>query len=127
MSYARCESVTITTGTNGAATAYLPSTGQTFNGRLHSIVFADTSLDAGSDFTLTLEKTGEAVWSRSNSAAGATIRPRAATHDVAGVASLYAAGGEPVEDHIVVADDRIKIVVAQGGSEKVGAFSATVF
>ena len=40
-----------------------------------------------------------------------TQAPRQATCDAAGAASLYASGGEPVEGYIVVARERLKLVV----------------
>lgn len=43
-----------------------------------------------------------------------------------GVAALYAAAGTAVNDGIAVAKDRIKIVVAQGGNVKSGAFHVVV-
>ena len=52
----------------------------------------------------------------------ASRAPRQPTHSTVGVASLYAVGGEPVEDFIYLADDRVKIVVAAGGVSKSGAF-----
>jgi hypothetical protein len=48
-----------------------------------------------------------------------TIAQRQPTHDTAGVASLYAGSGEPVEARFAV-HGRIKVVVANGDSAKIG-------
>jgi hypothetical protein len=54
-----------------------------------------------------------------------TWAPRQPTHTTAGAASLYAAGGTAVNDHICLANERVKIVLAQGGSAKAGVFHVT--
>jgi hypothetical protein len=54
--------------------------------------------------------------------ASVTVAPRQAIHDTAGVAGLYAAGGSAVLDKIALANDRVKIVVAQGGVSTSGTF-----
>jgi TPP-dependent pyruvate/acetoin dehydrogenase alpha subunit len=48
--------------------------------------------------------------------------PRQATHSKVGVASLYAAAGTAVQARVALANDRIKIVLAQGGATKTGTF-----
>jgi len=48
--------------------------------------------------------------------------PRAATSDVSGVASLYAAAGEPVEDLVPVCDEQIQLTITLGGATNVGEF-----
>lgn len=122
MSHAERHVVSLTTDASGDAVGYTP----VVTGRIQTIVYTangSTPFDNTADFTITVESTAEAVLSASNVSAGFTKAPRQATHDVAGAASLYAAGGEPVEGHIVVARDRIKIVVAQGGDTKIGQFA----
>ena len=52
-----------------------------------------------------------------------TMPPGQPPHDTAGVTSLYAAAGDPVESLIPIAYDRLKVVVAQGGDAKVGTFN----
>jgi len=120
MSFVQRLVVDITVDASGDATVY---SDQIQYGRISQIRYVKhgtNPFDNTVDFTVTVEATGEAVWSQSNVTASATIAPRQATHDVLGAASLYAAGGEPVEDKIAVARDRIKIVVAQGGNAKQG-------
>lgn len=122
MSYVERHTVAVTTDGDGNATAYSP----VITGKISQVRYVKTDFANGVDFDITLEATGETVWDEDNVNANKTVAPRQATHDTAGVASLYAAGGEPVEDKIAVAKDRVKIVVAQGGATKTGTFHILV-
>lgn len=85
-----------------------------------------TPYDNGVDFVITSENTGETLWAEDDVNASATRRPRAATHTTAGAAANYDGSNHAVLDKIVLAQDRIKIVIADGGNEKTGAFHITV-
>lgn len=86
-----------------------------------------TPLDTGADLDITGEISGIVIVNRDNIGTVAwDMAPRVATHDVAGVASLYAAAGEPVEDRIAVANERLKLVIAQGGNVRAGTFDIWV-
>lgn len=122
MSYAERHTVSVTTIADGSATAYSP----VITGRIHSVTYTKTDFTDGVDFTITLEATGQTVWTQSNVNATATVAPRIATTDTGGAASLYAAAGEPVEDYLVAANDRVKIVIAAGGDTKTGTFTIIV-
>lgn len=123
MGYVRREQITVTTNASSALTAYIPADGQpAFNGRLSSIIYTRDDMSTTVDFTITVENTGEAVWAQSNVAVSTTVAPRQATHDKLGVESLYGTG-QVVEDYFRLADDRIKIVLAQGGATKTGTFT----
>ena len=122
MSYAERHAVSLTTDASGDATGYTP----VVTGRIISIRYVKTDFDNGVDFTITGEDSSQNIWVESNVNAAKTVAPRQATHDTVGVASLYAGAGEPVEDHIVVAGERVKIVVASGGNVKAGAFHVIV-
>lgn len=80
----------------------------------------------GVDFTITADATGETIWTDTNINASEVVRPRAATHSTAGVASLYAGSGTAVNDRIALARDRVKIVLAAAGASKTGTFRITV-
>ncbi len=118
MSFIQRIKVTVTTNGSGAATEYTPNV----SGRICQIHYVKTDFSDGVDFTITAEATGETIWTQENVNASAIVSPRRPTHDTAGVASVYAAGGEPVEDKITLGNDRIKIVIAAGGASKVGTF-----
>lgn len=120
--YAERHVVTITVDASGDGEGYTP----VVTGPIRTIRYVKGDYADGVDFTVTLEATGEAVWSGTNVNASATVAPRQATHGVDGAASLYASGGEPVEDLIVAAQDRVKIVVASGGNATSGTFHVVV-
>lgn len=123
MSYAqRLDPIVVTTAADGSATAYSP----VVTGKLSSIRYVNTNFAAGVDFTITSEATGQSLWTELNVNADATKAPRQATHDTAGVAALYAAAGTAVLDKIALANDRIKIVIAQGGNVTSGTFHITM-
>jgi hypothetical protein len=117
--------VSITTNSSGDGTGYTP----VFSGRISQIRYVKPGSGGysdGVDFTITLEATGETVWAEDNVNASATRAPRQATHSTAGVAALYAGSGTAVNDKIVAAADRVKIVVAAGGSVLTGTFHVMV-
>jgi len=118
MSYIQRQVVSVTTAADGSATVY----SEVVTGKLSAIHYVKTDFADGVDFAITSEATGQSLWTQSNVNAAAIVAPRQATHDTSGVASLYAAAGEPVEAPICLANDRVKIVIAQGGNAKSGAF-----
>ena len=121
----RRASISITTDGSGDATGYIPATGsRSLSGRLNALVYTKTDYANGVDFTITVESTGQALVSATDANASATYTPRQATQSTAAAAALYAAGGTAVNDQIALVNDRIKIVVAQGGAAKVGTFTA---
>ncbi|PKN93013.1 MAG: hypothetical protein CVU44_11315 [Chloroflexi bacterium HGW-Chloroflexi-6] len=122
MPYAERHVVPVTTAADGSATAYSP----VLTGPVSAIHYIKTDFADGVDFTITSEATGQGLWTETNVNAAKVVAPRQPTHDQAGVASLYAAGGEPVEDKICLANDRVKIVIASGGNAKSGAFHIVI-
>lgn len=114
--------VPVTTAADGTATAYSPR----ISGKIHSIHYLKTNFADGVDFAITAEATGENLWTESNVNAAAVRYPRAPTHSQAGVAALYAAGGTGVFDKPALGNDRVKIVLAQGGNATTGVFQILV-
>lgn len=110
--------VAITTDAAGAGTGYSP----VVSGEIVSVRYVKTDYDNGVTFAITAEATGETIWGEAAVNASATRAPRQATHTTAGAASLYAAAGSPVNDRIVLANDRVKIVISSGGNVKSGTF-----
>ncbi len=95
-------------------------------GKIQTLVYTKEDFDNGSTFTITIEGTGEGVWTESAVDADAVRAPRQPTHDNVGAASLYAEAGLAVEDYIAVANDRIKIVIASGGNLKSGTIDVVL-
>lgn len=114
--------VPITTASDGSATAYSPYV----SGYIHSIQYVKTDFADGVDFTITVDGTGETVWTEANVNAAAVKAVRQPTYTTAGVASLYAAGGVAVNDRVALSRDRVKVVIAQGGNAKIGSFTILI-
>lgn len=120
-------SVSVTTAADGSATAYSP----TITGAISSISYvkaASNSFDDGVDFTITAEQTGQGFWTQADVNASTTRAPRQPTHEQDGTDRYYQ-GNQPehtVGDYICLAEDRVKIVIAQGGNAKNGTFIITV-
>lgn len=84
-------------------------------------------LATGADLTITGETTGIPIITITNIGTTAVnFAPRQAVCGITGAASLYAAGGTAVQDRIAIANERIKIVVAQGGVSKFGTLYVVV-
>jgi hypothetical protein len=78
---------------------------------------ASTPLDTGADLDIVGSNTGIVYANQDNIGTSAfTKAPRMATHDETGAASLYAAGGEPVEAKIPVGDEPLTVTIANGGN-----------
>ena len=141
MGYAERHEVTLTTDSGGDVTAYTP----VLSGYISAVIYTKTDFDNGVDFTVTKERgapgsvsfpytfpivfgddSQEPVWEESDVNASQTVAPRQPVFDTAGAASLYAAAGEPVESRIGLANERIKLVVAQGGDTKTGKITVLV-
>jgi len=116
----------VTTGEDETGTAYTNAV----NGRILEVAYtkdATAPFTNGVDFVVTSETTSQAIWSQENVNATAIVRPRQAVHSTAGVALNYNdESDEPVCEPVYVADERIKIAVAQGGKAKTGAFTVIV-
>lgn len=123
MSYARRLTVTVTTIADGSATAYSDPIEY---GLLSQIRYVKSTFSDGVDFNITTETTGETLWVESDVNASATRAPRQPTHTTAGVAAVFIAAGQAVNDKIAVCNDRIKIVIAAGGDTKTGTFHFVV-
>lgn len=119
--HATREIVSLTTDSNGDATGYT----NRVTGRILGIVYAKTDFANGVDFTITLDTTGQAILTLTNQNSGAAFYPRVPVHDEAGAGATLD-GTRAMRDCVVAADDRVKIVVAQGGNTKTGTVSVIV-
>lgn len=117
MANAVTESVTVTTNSSGAATAY---TTKHYTGKVNCIIYTKTDFATGVDFTITTEDTGQTVWTELNVDASTTDAPLQASHTTAGVATSN--NDVPV----LMCNERLKIVIASGGDTKTGAFRLIV-
>jgi hypothetical protein len=110
---------TITTDASGDATVYL---GTRLRGRVHALKYAPGTIDTGGDLTITGETTGVPILVKAN-AGTATVwfYPRE-------LVSLHTDGSDASDafTDIHVLNERIKVVVAQGGNAKTGAITAYI-
>lgn len=120
MSYVQRHTVSVTTATGGGATGYTP----VVTGRVTNIVYtAPTGSPYAStaDFTITAEGSGIGLWTESNVTASKTVSPTQQAHDQVGAVET-----DPTRAPIFVANERIKIAIAQGGNTRQGSFQVIV-
>lgn len=122
MSWVVRQSVEVETDGDGDATAYLGP----FTGQLINIVYTKDDYAAGVDFSVTAEQSGLELWVQNDVNASAVVSPRQPLHSQAGVGLVYTTDNKPVCGPIYLAQERIKIVVADGGATKAGTFTAIV-
>lgn len=102
--------IAVTTDASGDATGY----SENITGQILEVHYTKTDFDDGSTFAVTLEKTGETVWSESAVNASTVRRPRQTMHDSAGAdQTTYA-------ETVAAVNDRVKWVVSSGGNVKSG-------
>lgn len=122
MSWITRHVVDVTTNGSGDGTGY---SSVPVAGAIHTIRYvADGSapFDNTADVTVTAETSGLTILTVTNLAATATWMPRPPVQDEAAADALFAAGGTKLRDRAVVAQERVKVVVAQGGATKSGRF-----
>ena len=120
MPYAQRQTVTVTTDAAGAATVY----SRHFDGILRLLKYSkhgSTPFADGVDFAITVEATGQDILTRSDVNAGITVSPanRLERGDVYNNTST--------DCPVVLAQDRVKIVITNGGNTKIGSFDIVVY
>jgi hypothetical protein len=122
MTYIRRHVIDVTTDETSAASTF---SADPINGLIHSILYepgaGGSSFPNTTDITITSELSSAAVLTAANVAAGAHYYPRQATH-------MSTAGGTTNSgfDLVALADERLKVVIAQGGDAKTGRFHVYV-
>lgn len=114
----------VVTATGGGAVAFTPPA----MGSVVSIQYiADTvaAFASTADFTVASEDTGVEYWRQDNVTASAERYPLAPANTAAGEAFVYL-GASPVGVPFQIANERIKITIAQGGNTKAGRFVVLV-
>jgi hypothetical protein len=123
MAYYQHEDIVVTTAADGTATAYSAST---YNGNIQCVDYIKTDFANGVDFTVTTEVTEHTVWTGTDVNASAEMRPRSAVHDTTGAVLQHGSSSPVVTDYIPMVNERLKIVIAQGGNAKTGTFRLIV-
>jgi len=112
-------STAITTAADGSATVYL---GSKIRGYLVALVYRPGTIVTGADLTITGETTGVPILTKSNlGTANSFLYPRALP--TSANSSTGALGTVPSE-RIPLFNERIKVVVAQGGDTLTGSIEA---
>lgn len=104
---------TISTDGDGAATVFL---GSSIRGFLHEIRYIPGTLDTGADLVFTGESSEVPILTITNAGTARRFwRPRA-------LANVVASGAEETTstEWIALFEERVKVVVAQGGANRVG-------
>lgn len=111
--------VTITTNGSGAATVYL---GSRIRGRIVALKYAPGTIDTGGDLTITGETSAIPILTKANAGTSDVwFFPVAAANKVAdGAASSL------TEVPVWLYNERVKVVVAQGGDTKTGTMTLWV-
>jgi hypothetical protein len=120
MAYAETHTLSITTDALGDATGYTP----VLNGKILNIIYTKTDYAAGVDFAITAENSGLGLWSEANVNASKTVAPKQPTHTQVGVENDTA--GDVMLTDIYLTNERVKIVVDEGGDKKTGTFKVIV-
>ncbi len=118
MSFIERHTISLTGTTSGSLTTF---SDEVANGKIHSIKYTrpgSTPLSSSADFTVTTDETSQSVWAQSNVDATTTVMPRAATHDITGVANTDGTTGTAaILEPIAIANERIKVVVASPSTD----------
>lgn len=116
------DAISVDTDSSGDATAY---SGKTYNGVLKAIVYEKDNYANGVDFTITSETTGQTLWTQSDVNASVIKYPLTQACSTAGVAATLN-GTQAMLVPIALFNERIKIVIAQGGNATAGDFKFLV-
>lgn len=109
--------IAVVTDASGNATVF----SDYITGEIASISYAKNDFADGVDFTITLEATGQSLWTDTNVDASETVYP-VAPANLAGTGAASTLSERPIR----AANDRVKIVIAQGGNAKSGMFHLVI-
>ena len=117
MAYTKKLTIALVTVADGSCTAY----SEVASGDVQQIRYKPGTLDTGTDITMTAEDSGVAVWAESNLGTSNITRvPQQAAHTTVGVAATLD-GTRPMLVPIRLSNERIKVILAQGGNVLTGS------
>ena len=110
-------STTITTAADGSATVYL---GSNIRGELVALKYSPGTIATGGDLTITGETSAVPILTVTNAGTSDVwYYPRAPANQVADAAAITDSA-----ERIPIVNERIKVVMAQGGATKTGSIEA---
>lgn len=109
--------IALTTDGDGAAVGY---TARRVTGRILALLYRKTDFADGVDFAVTTETTEQNLWTEENVNASKDVYPARAVQGADGVDL------EDVYASPVAVDERIKVVVADGGAAKTGTVQVII-
>lgn len=119
--FAQRLTIPLTTNSSGAVTAY----SDVVTGRVLAIVYAKTDFADGVDFTITGEKHAQAILALTDQNAAGIWYPRQQVHGATGT-GLTLDGTRLLVEPVLLVNDRVKVVIAQGGDTKTGTIYALI-
>ena len=119
--YTERHSVALTTAADGSATGYTPH----ITGRILGIIYTKTDFANGVDFAITLNATGETILTLTDQNSSGVWYPRVQVHDETGTGATLD-GTRKMREPVAAANDRVKIVIAQGGDTRTGTVTVIV-
>lgn len=119
--YVERHTVSLTTDASGDVIGYTPHV----SGCVLAIIYTKNDFDNGVDITVTLESTGQAILALTDQNSSGTWYPRQQVHGATGT-GLTLDGTRLMVEPVVAANDRVKVVVAQGGNVKSGSVAVVV-
>jgi len=118
MTYIERHIINLVSDSSGDATGYTP----VINGKISNVIYNKTDFADTVDIAVTLEATGQNVWTEENVTASKTVAPRQKVHDEDGFGLATDPGGGAKINHICGAEDRVQVTVANAGDTKSGQF-----
>lgn len=123
------ERLTLALAVNGSGVGTIYSE-KAVSGRVLQVRYvpdATKPLDTNTDLTITGEETGVAIATLASIGLSAFTKAiRQPTQILDGTAALFAAGGTTVNEPVYLANERIKVVVADGGVSMTGTLHVLI-
>lgn len=122
--YVERSTISVTTASDGSATVYSP----VGRGRIVGIFYVKDGTNpfgTTNTFTMTGETTAQAVLTVTNITASTHYRPYQQAQSIVGV-GLTLGSGDAYPVGIVLAQERLKIVIAENGHTKLGSFIVVI-
>lgn len=116
MAYAQAFTVPVTTASDGSATVFSP----VVTGRIQQVQYIKDDFADTVDFAITLEDTGQNVWTEANVTVTKTVNPVTKADLETGTASTLTELG------IYAAGERVEFAITNGGNTKTGSFQIIV-